>query len=342
MEALEALARGRGVAGVGRAAAAAVRAALAPLATVLLTLSGYGLLAAQFWIAELATSVRPHLLVASLLILIAAVACRARPALLLALAAALVNALVMTWTAHRPTIVDAGTRVRVLSLNVRYGNRNPQPVVDLLRAVPADVVVLSEAAGRWRTRLRALRDLYPRSALDQVQGAGGTLILSRFPVQQVEIVAIPLGGGGGTWPTLAVDLRIGAERSVRVYAAHPMGPMQPNSWRMRNAYLAGLARRIAAEPGPVVLAGDLNTTPWSPAMLRLLSTAGLQDASGAGWPAPTWRPLPVRRLPWLGIPIDYVLTSKELGVTSFELLADVGSDHLPVLVAVVVPERAGG
>jgi endonuclease/exonuclease/phosphatase (EEP) superfamily protein YafD len=339
LQAIPTLASARSRAQLGLAAAARALAGLA--AAALLVLSAYGLLAAWLWTAELATSLRPHLLMASLLLLATAGFCRARAAGLLALLALGVNALVMAWTVDPANSVEAGTRIRVLSLNVRYGNRDPQPVIDLLRRVNADVVVLAEAAGNWRGRLRTLRDLYPASPLDHVQGGGGILVLSRLPVQQIELVRITLGRQGRSWPTLAIDLGVEADRKVRVYAAHPMGPMHPESWRQRNTYLAALGRRIAEEPGPVILAGDLNTTPWSPTLRQLLSTAGLKDASGGGWPTPTWRPLPLRRLTWLGIPIDHVLASAELGVEGFERLPDVGSDHLPVLATLVVPEGSG-
>jgi endonuclease/exonuclease/phosphatase family metal-dependent hydrolase len=59
---------------------------------------------------------------------------------------------------------------------------------------------------------------------------------------------------------------------------------------------------------PVVVMGDINTTPREPAYVVL--SAGLNDARSAGsWPGLTWRPDPLKQLPFGLLRIDYVLST---------------------------------
>jgi endonuclease/exonuclease/phosphatase (EEP) superfamily protein YafD len=82
---------------------------------------------------------------------------------------------------------------------------------------------------------------------------------------------------------------------------------------------------------PLIVAGDLNATPWSSAF-AVAARHGLDRASGL---APTW---PRRHV---GIPIDHVLADTHWRRGEAQRGPDIGSDHLPVRVALhpVGPER---
>ena len=76
--------------------------------------------------------------------------------------------------------------------------------------------------------------------------------------------------------------------------------------------------------GPLVLAGDLNTSPWSNAFRKLRAVAGLAPASTL---MPTWPAWPVA-LPQVAL--DHIFVSPELAVAAAGTGPAVGSDHLPV------------
>lgn len=80
--------------------------------------------------------------------------------------------------------------------------------------------------------------------------------------------------------------------------------------------LQRLRRRLPAPDVPAVLLGDMNL--WGPPLS--LSFPGWSRAvRGRSWPA--WRPL---------FQIDHVLVSRAVKVEQGEVLATMGSDHLPV------------
>ncbi len=94
-----------------------------------------------------------------------------------------------------------------------------------------------------------------------------------------------------------------------------------------------LATWAASHSGKAVVFGDLNTTPWSPHFGRLLAEGRLVRAHPRWGVVPTW----MVDHPWVALPLDHVLVSPEIGVTSVEVGPDLGSDHRPVWADLVVP-----
>jgi endonuclease/exonuclease/phosphatase (EEP) superfamily protein YafD len=83
----------------------------------------------------------------------------------------------------------------------------------------------------------------------------------------------------------------------------------------------------------VIVMGDLNATPWSQPFRRLVARSGLCDSRAgfgiaASYPADSTV---------LRIPIDHVLITCSIGVADRRVERDIGSDHRPVIVDLVVP-----
>lgn len=97
---------------------------------------------------------------------------------------------------------------------------------------------------------------------------------------------------------------------------------------MRNEQLTALAQFVTDIRGPIVLLGDLNTSPWSFFFRRLLEQSGLRDSAKGYGVQPTWPSFfrPAR------IPIDHCLHSPDMVVTDRRVGEAFGSDHLPLIV----------
>ena len=94
-----------------------------------------------------------------------------------------------------------------------------------------------------------------------------------------------------------------------------------------------MAKHVATLDGPVVVAGDLNVTPWSGHFRHLLSVSQLADSrTGYGlqlsWPA-------VSFLPAL-MPIDHILVSEQVQVLERQTSPPIGSDHRAVWADIVI------
>lgn len=215
---------------------------------------------------------------------------------------------------------------RLLVANVFYGNREHARVLELVRDTQPDAVVFVEVTAEWRAALRPLEEQLPHAS-PVVGGRHGVLILSRWPIVSAQALqAVP---GGDAFLDARLDV---AGRRVTVLAVHASWPLGAGNWALRNRQLESIARLAPSAVKPLIVAGDLNTTPHSPHFDVLLETGGLRSAAADRRWAPTW---PMFFLPG-GIQIDHVLLSGNVAVRAFRTGPAVGSDHLPIVADLVL------
>lgn len=217
-------------------------------------------------------------------------------------------------------------QLRVMSLNVEAGNSRTDLVSAAIEQANSDVVFLPEATATWAEALAPLRTRYRYGTGDGAGGAFSLLLLSRLPLRDARIVDLSDDG----WP--AIVARICPSETaddsdcVGFVGIHPPPPMSAGLAAQRNAVFRALPG--ALRPGPVVVAGDFNCTPWSPFFADLLAATRLRDSAFGFGVWPTWHST---LLP-LGISIDHVLVSDGLVIRNHRVGGDVGSDHFPVIV----------
>jgi len=229
--------------------------------------------------------------------------------------------------AATPSTGCTGPVVTVAAANVLYTNSQREPLLDWLETRPADIVILQEVTEAWARDL-AVRTTYPNQHLLQREDAYGIGVLSRWPLEEVSLA--DLAGDG--LPSITGVALVGTQR-VRFLGMHTRGPLLPRLARLRDEALRGAADLAHASDLPMVMLGDLNATPDSPAFERLLHSGALRDAlAGRQW-RPTWQadfwPLALR--------IDHVLVSPGICVEQASVGPPVGSDHLPVLARLRLP-----
>jgi endonuclease/exonuclease/phosphatase (EEP) superfamily protein YafD len=100
----------------------------------------------------------------------------------------------------------------------------------------------------------------------------------------------------------------------------------------RNQQLVELAARSAAVAGPLIVAGDFNTTPYSPYFADWLEAARLTDSRRGRTLSPSWPTM----LRWVGIPIDHVAVNDGVTILSHRRLPNFESDHFGALVQVAL------
>lgn len=236
------------------------------------------------------------------------------------------------YAAATPVAADAssGSRVRLMLSNVYLGNRDYESLVARVKEERPDVLVLEEVTAPWWRNLEELRRIYPYYNALPKQGGSGIAIFSRLPVRDTEVLVYDTSSMPGMFATLELD-----GRPFSVLALHPPTPTRPDKLVNRNLQFALAARRMRDTPGPRVLIGDLNCTPFSPYFQDLVRDSGLRDARDGMGLWPTWpMPLPAP----LRIPIDHCLASDDVRVDAFRAGGRTGSDHRPLVVDVTVAE----
>jgi endonuclease/exonuclease/phosphatase (EEP) superfamily protein YafD len=223
-------------------------------------------------------------------------------------------------------IPDGGVAVRVLVLNVHTESSTFAEVRALIDDLHPDVVGLVEVDQRWIAGVAPAVVSYA-GRLEQPRGDNfGVALYTRVPLTgSIEDL-------GGKLPSAVADVTIGGAR-FGIILVHPLPPISAAALDAQHEELEAVADRARELAPPVVVMGDFNATPWSRPFRRLLARSGLCDSrAGHGVQASFPAASAVLR-----IPIDHLLASCSIGIADRRVERDVGSDHLPVVIELVVP-----
>jgi endonuclease/exonuclease/phosphatase (EEP) superfamily protein YafD len=149
------------------------------------------------------------------------------------------------------------------------------------------------------------------------------MLLSKVPLSRTNVVFV----GDAQVPSIVANVHL-PQGEIFLIGTHPVPPISSEFSNLRNNQLAELSNLIAEQKKPVLLIGDLNTSPWSVHFSRLLKESGLQNSMKHFGFQPSW---PVGNR-FLRIPLDHVLHSPDILIHNRAVGPDVGSDHFSVLI----------
>ena len=173
----------------------------------------------------------------------------------------------------------------IAASNLEFGQADPTAVIERIRTLGVDTLVLTELTPEAADALDAAgaSEVLPHRVGAPQLGADGTVILSRHTLTKVSDEHVP---GLFDQPVATVHAPSGD------YVVRAMHPYPPTSDLVRGWHrqLGEAADWVAEQPAqtPLVVAGDFNASQAHPAYRRLAE--GLQDAhqaTGSGW-VRTW------------------------------------------------------
>lgn len=216
---------------------------------------------------------------------------------------------------------QSGPVYRLLHLNVYYRNQQPEAVLSLIGELKPDIVTLNEVTRAWHEKLSLLEHTYPYSMFcPKPRDVGGTAVLSRRPFAQG---FHPKCAAKGDVAHLRYDF---SGQSVDILAVHLGWP-----WPFHQQHQLPRILPLMNDVGPTaIIAGDLNSAPWSYSARALAGAAGSTILRGAGSTylhefAPDWMRSSI------GLPIDHVMTKGAVIPRKLESTYGGNSDHLPLL-----------
>lgn len=211
--------------------------------------------------------------------------------------------------------------VRVASFNVLTSNPDHAATIRWTEETMPDVIFFTEVDKEWSESLKELEGVYPH----WINEGPDFAFFSKFPIVSHEVHRIR----DIKFPLLEARLNTPGG-PLAFLAGHPPPPYSPQRAKEMYDFIAALAQEVSQESGPVIVAGDFNSSRWSWSA-RPLANQGLMDTAKGKAPGATWR----RGNPLLGIPIDRILfRGKGTSCKSFMIGPDLGSDHRPVLAEI--------
>jgi endonuclease/exonuclease/phosphatase (EEP) superfamily protein YafD len=225
---------------------------------------------------------------------------------------------------------DPGPELRVLTVNMHFGEGSADTLVALARSTRADVLSVQELTPALVRRLdtAGLGELMPHYVLSAREGGDGTGLYARMPLAE----ARPTQGELSLM--VAARPRTSRAPAVEILTVHPTAPTRGAiaDWR------TDLRRLPAASDRPLrILAGDFNATLDHAELRRIIDTGYVDAASVVGeglkatWPAGRRIPPPVT--------IDHVLADERIGVRAVSVHSIPGTDHRAVFAVLRLPSE---
>ncbi len=222
--------------------------------------------------------------------------------------------------------VAPGESFTLLTCNLLYECREPERMIASLRGANPDVLLLQEFTGVWQQKFKdsLLKD-YPYRLEEPQSGPFGICMASKFPLQDASVLDV-----SDSFPVVRASFTVG-NQLVSLLGVHPVPPIRPAMYQLWHDSFAEWPTLLRERPADhYVIAGDLNSAPFTRTFTRLCEQSGLRlrdSARGFGL-TNTWH---LAGTP-PGLPLDHVLVSWQLLVTERTIGQETGSDHRWVMV----------
>ena len=222
------------------------------------------------------------------------------------------------------------TPLTVMTLNMHYGEADPEAVLAAVRTHDVDVLATVEMTPEAVDGLQraGIDDLLPFNDLKPRGNASGNGVWSRLPMTHVDTP--------GDFAHQPVSTMLDYHgRPIFFSAVHPLSPYPADAagW---SEEMGRIATWLDDIHGLAVVAGDFNATRDHKQFRDILDT-GFADAAtqaGVGW-QPTY-PANRRRIPLL-VAIDHVLVQGGIVATDVTRLDIPDTDHAGLVAALMVP-----
>ena len=240
------------------------------------------------------------------------------------------------WTRTAPTI-------ELVVANVYIDNETPADAAQQLIEARGDVIVLVEATPGFMEIFDSAggADAYPHRISDPDDDSDyAVAIASRSPLGPRTLMTRI-----GPLRLAVADIDVDGTPTL-VVALNPMAAVDPGGHVTWKQQIGVLKEFVPTLTGPLIIAGDLNTTRYRPEFEELLSL-GLSDAFdslGKGLD-PSFKLSADGLLSSVGAVarLDHALVNKDMHALDVQNLEPRGSDHLPFKIRVAVrPAHDGG
>lgn len=293
---------------------------------------------------EFASGYKLQFLLLGLFSLIYFLLTRKKIGIVLSLCCVIINlAEIIPWYFNPPEInnLEQQQPLKVFSYNVLWSNKNYAQAIALINQEQPDIAVFQEVKPPWDKELKVLQFNFPYHISAQKVDIE---IYSKLPLTNTEIEFYGTNRG-----LVISDLKIGdratrtgkANRNIKFVATHayPQLSYGNEGWQIRNQHLEiGIGEYAKNLEQPAIFLGDLNVTMWSPFYRSLIRSSNLHNARQGFGIVPTQSGI-APQIAAFSAPIDHCLVSTEIQVKNFQSGRAIGSDHLPIIADLLIPQK---
>jgi endonuclease/exonuclease/phosphatase (EEP) superfamily protein YafD len=227
------------------------------------------------------------------------------------------------------------TNLSVLIFNVLMENREFGRVVELIKGVDADLVLLAETDQDWADGLTEIDGLYKHRIAHLLGNHYGMMLYSKLEIHDTEIEFVIQDD----IPSIHTKVRLESGDDIAFHGLHPRPPVPEERGRSteRDGELLLVGKAVRDSDLPCIVAGDMNDVAWSYSTRLFKRISGLLDPRvGRGFYNTFHAGSKLLRLP-----LDHVFLSHHFRVVEMERIKpSCGSDHFPVFIKVSLEKCA--
>ncbi len=299
----------------------------------ILTLAGF--LSQYGWGFDLASHFRLQYLTIQLLCIVLCIFQKRKKLLFIITIFALVNLrLIVPYyfpTTNPPAVFNkeraVSKPIKILLINVNSPNINYKAAGDYIQKISPDILALEEINARWITELSPILKRYPYFKEVSQENNFGLGLYSKIPLEDMQIKYF----ASDLIPSLVGKIIL-EDQKVSLIFTHPMPPGTLEHYHWHNTQLEQIGLLKPHLQEDIILIGDLNATSWSYPFQKLKKDLDLKDSREGFGLQTSWPSF----LPYVGITIDHCLVSKDFAVLERKIGPNIGSDHLPVFIKIIL------
>lgn len=229
--------------------------------------------------------------------------------------------------------ITSDSKISIISSNVLQKNNNYQKLIDLVEKIQPDILLTMETNKDWEKALECIEEHYPYRYKVPKENRYGMHFYSKIEVKNVvEHYFI-----SDERPCLEIQLEVN-NNLFNLIGLHPPPPSpteKPTS-KQKDAELVKIAKLIRELKEPCIVLGDFNNVCWSRSAKLFAKVSNLEDARKGRGIHGTFPSLPAL----FRFPLDLIFHSKEINIIEIKTLANIGSDHFPILSCVTIPANS--
>lgn len=222
---------------------------------------------------------------------------------------------------------DDSTNFSLLIFNVLMENENHKEVVELIKNVNADAVLLAEPNQHWADNLAELTTFYKHKVSYLLENHYGMIFFSNLEIHDTEIQFIIQED----IPSIHTQIKLRSGDDIAFHGVHPRPPVPEERGRSieRDGELLLVGKAVRESNLPCIVAGDMNDAAWSYSTRLFKRISGLLDPRvGRGFYNTFHAKYWIFRLP-----LDHVFHSHHFRLINLKVIKNsCGSDHFPVLI----------
>ena len=208
--------------------------------------------------------------------------------------------------------------LRLFYANINQDNLQKSLIRSLIEREEPDVVAILEPDHTWIESLN-LRSGYPNHIEMPRDDRFGIALYSKMPIKLTQETEL----GEGLPPIISVQLQRENEMPISFVAAHFPPPLSSAALSTAKLMARRLSTVLRHQPGNVIVAADLNASPFSSIYTRIAGGAYLTHVLYGRGLQKTWH----ADKPMFNLTIDHVLYKGRLTTTEARVVPLPGSDH---------------